>query len=195
MKYLFAIFLLVGIGLALSPEPIPTCNGPRFEPNDIPVSLHETQTYNLDDYFTGFNLEFNLTSAAPDFAYLTQKSDLVRSVNKSQPGLKEYHLDQYGNEWGKTLMTLSEEGYTTKIRWGAASANETIPDLTETVTVESEKNTWCFDVVWVRDKHLAIVDCIQSISFGLHNVFLYVNTTSQVVLPKVVQNDMYVGFT
>ena len=97
MKYLFAIFLLLVVTFALSPEPVPTCNGPKFEPNDIPVSLHETQSYNLDDYFTGFNLEFNVSSSAPDFVYLTQKTDVVKSMNKSQPGLKSYHFDHFGN--------------------------------------------------------------------------------------------------
>lgn len=93
------------------------------------------------------------------------------------------------------MITLSEEGYVTKIRWGSASANETIPDLTETVTVESEKSIWCFDAVWVRDIQVAIVDCVKSGGIGLQNIFIYVNTTSQTVLPKTFNNDMYVGFT
>lgn len=71
MKYLFVVLLLVGLTICLSPEPIPSCTAPRFIPNEIPISLHEVQTFNLDDYFTGFNLEFNLTSSAPDFVYLT----------------------------------------------------------------------------------------------------------------------------
>ena len=63
------------------------------------------------------------------------------------------------------------------------------------MTVESEKNIWCYDAVWLRDQHLAIVDCAKSTGFGLQNIFIYVNTTSQVVLPKTLNNDMYVGFT
>jgi hypothetical protein len=66
------------------------------------------QLYNLDDYFTGFNLEFNLSSSAPDFVRLKQKTEVVRNFNKTQPGLKSYHLDHNGNEWGKNLITLSE---------------------------------------------------------------------------------------
>ncbi len=71
MKYLFLALLLIGIGFANSPEPVPSCTAPRFQMSDIPISLNEVQSYNLDEYFTGFNLEFNLSSTAPDFVYLT----------------------------------------------------------------------------------------------------------------------------
>lgn len=56
MKYLLSILLVLALVASQSPEPIPTCTGPRFEPNDLPISINEVQTYNLDDYFTGFNL-------------------------------------------------------------------------------------------------------------------------------------------
>lgn len=71
MKYLFLALLLISVGSAMSPEPVPSCTSPRFQMSDIPISLNEVQSYNLDEYFTGFNLEFNLSSSAPDFVYLT----------------------------------------------------------------------------------------------------------------------------
>lgn len=83
----------------------------------------------------------------------------------------------------------------TKIRWGSASANETIPNLTEEVTVESEKNIYCYDAIWLREEHIAIVDCAKEAPDELQNIFIYINTTSQTVLPKTFENDMYVGFT
>lgn len=49
--------------------------------------------------------------------------------------------------------------------------------------------------MWVRDAHIAIVDCVKQATYGLQNVFMYVNTTSQVVLPKTYNNDMYVEYT
>lgn len=107
MKYLFTILLIVAVAFSLSPEPIPTCTSPKFQASDLPITLNEVQSFNLDNYFTGFNLEFNLSSSAPDFAYLTEKTDLVRNFNKQQPGIKSHHLDHNGNTWGKTLITLS----------------------------------------------------------------------------------------
>ncbi len=61
----------------------------------------------MDNYFTGFNLDFNLSSDAPAFVYLTDKTDVVRNFRTLQPGLKSHHLDHYNNSWGKTLITLS----------------------------------------------------------------------------------------
>lgn len=46
-------------------------------------------------------------------------------------------------------------------------------------------------------RHLSVimVDCVKNGSFGgLQNIFLYLNTTSQVIIPKIVNNDMYVPF-
>jgi hypothetical protein len=46
-------------------------------------------------------------------------------------------------------------------------------------------------------RHLSVimVDCVKDASFGgLQNIFLYLNTTSQVIIPKIVNNDMYVPF-
>ena len=68
---------------------------------------------------------------------LRNKTTLVKAHDVEQIGLKSYHLDHMGNRWGRNLMTLSENNWVTKIRWGSATANETIPDLTEEVTVES----------------------------------------------------------
>jgi hypothetical protein len=42
---------------------------------------------------------------------------------------------------------------------------------------------------------LIMVDCTREAKFGLQNVFLYINVTSQKPLEKEVMNDMYVPFT
>lgn len=120
----------------------------------------------------------------------------MKKFNTSSPGLKSYHLDHNGNAWGRTLITLSQEGDISTIRWGAASANDTIPILTESVVVEREPNISCYDAIWMRDQHLAIIDCAKKDTSGkLHNIFMYVNTTSQTPLPTIVENDMYVSFS
>jgi hypothetical protein len=80
-------------------------------------------------------LEFSLSSTAPGFAYLREKVTEKKKTDIAQPGLKSYHLEHKGNDWGKELITLSEEGFKTKIRWGFTSANETVPTLDEEVTV------------------------------------------------------------
>ena len=58
MKYLLVTVLLVTLGAGLSPEPIPTCSTPKIELRNLPVSLNEIQTFNVNDLFTGFNLDF-----------------------------------------------------------------------------------------------------------------------------------------
>ena len=109
MKYLFVVVsLLACTALCLSPEPLPTCTTPKIQLNMLPVSLNEIQTFNLNNLFTGFNLDFNLSSSTPDFVYLTGKTEQIKKFDKQQPGLKSYHFEHLGNRWGTTLMTISE---------------------------------------------------------------------------------------
>lgn len=71
------------------------------------MSVNEIQTFNVNDLFTGFNLDFNLSSTAPDFVQLTEKTVLVKTQDIQQPGLKSYHFDHMGNTWGRNLITIS----------------------------------------------------------------------------------------
>lgn len=72
MKYLFVVLsLLLWAGIGYSPEPLPTCTTPKIQLSSLPVSLNEIQSINLNNLFTGFNLDFNLSSSTPDFVYLT----------------------------------------------------------------------------------------------------------------------------
>lgn len=75
MKYLFVVLLvLVWTASCVSPEPVPTCTTPKIQLNELPISVNEVQTFDLNNIFTGFNLDFNLSATAPDFVYLTGKT-------------------------------------------------------------------------------------------------------------------------
>jgi len=59
MKYLLATLLLLllpSLTLCYSPEPLPFCQQPSVLLKDLPISLHETQAFNMNELFYGFNL-------------------------------------------------------------------------------------------------------------------------------------------
>lgn len=62
-------------------------------------------------------------------------------------------------------------------------------------TVESDPKIICFDAVWITSSNTIMVDCVKQANFALQNVFLYINATSQQVINKQVNNDMWIGFT
>ena len=64
------------------------------------------QTYNLNDIFKGYNLNYTLI-AEPNFAQLRPKFYKEKSQNIPQPGLKNFHLDHINNYWGSKLVTVS----------------------------------------------------------------------------------------
>jgi hypothetical protein len=60
---------------------------------------------------------------------MRQKIVKLKDFPMNQPGLRNYHLAHEGNNWGKTLVTLSVFGNDTVLRWGQTTATDTIPQL------------------------------------------------------------------
>jgi hypothetical protein len=66
MKNLFGC-LALGILIATlsvsamgSKVPVPVCNAPRVSLNDLPISLDEIQTFNMNDIFSGYNIRLSI---------------------------------------------------------------------------------------------------------------------------------------
>lgn len=200
MKYLLVtLLLLISPALCYSPEPLPLCQQPTVLLKDLPISLFETQAFNMNEMFYGFNLEYNVSASAPNFVSINKKIKVNRNESHPMPGLKNYHLQHQGNSWGSELITLAEEGDTSKIRWTSLSAAEIA--FEGPVTVENRTDTFCLDAIWDKDDNIAIVDCVRKMTDNetkeeyLQNVFLYVNTSSQTVMDFERFNDMYAPFT
>lgn len=192
---MLVLVALISMTLA-SKVPVPSCNAPRINLQDLPISLQETQTYRMDDLFSGYNLNFSIPSK-PSFVGLRPKLLQTAGVAKPMPGLKNYHFGHRGNQWGNTLVTINVVNGTTVINWGVSSAPGQVPDLTNNVILENDSSVQCFDAVWLRAEMLIMVDCVQkssTIGIGLTNYFYYINSSSKATLGKV-KNDMYVGFT
>jgi len=178
---------------AASRVPVPSCSSPKINLQDFPISLQETQSFDMNDIFSGYNLNITIPNR-PDFVFLREKLTTLKKAPKNQSGLRNYHLGNEGNQWGATLVTISSFGNETTIRWGATPANESIPVLTNEAVVTKDPGMRCFDAVWFRAEGIVLVDCAKNSTFGLQNYFLYLNSTSKEVLPPV-KNDMYVPFS
>lgn len=119
--FLILAALLLSLAAA-SVAPVPTCNSPRIALQDLPISLRETQSFDLNDFFSGYNLNFSVITK-PEFVFLRDKLTTLKQTPKNQSGLRNYHLASEGNSWGATLVTLSVFGNDTTLRWGATPAN------------------------------------------------------------------------
>ena len=55
-------FLIATLSVTVmgSKVPIPVCNAPRVALNDLPISLDETQTFNMNDIFSGYNVRLSI---------------------------------------------------------------------------------------------------------------------------------------
>jgi hypothetical protein len=124
------LFFILLLSTTLSSKvPEPSCNSLKGKLFDIPISLYETQNYNMNDYFSGYNLNITIPKK-PDFVYIREKITKIKTAEKTQPGLINYNLMHEGNQWGNTLITISVEEDSTRLRWGASELNSSsIPDL------------------------------------------------------------------
>lgn len=66
---LILLLSIIVLALTISPEPVPTCSKPDITLKDFPISVNEIQTFNVNDIFRGYNLNFTL-NGAPDFVYM-----------------------------------------------------------------------------------------------------------------------------
>jgi len=92
MRHIFLLSLLIVIAFSISPEPLPTCSKPHITLKDLPISPFEVQSFNMNDIFKGYNLNYQLFGQ-PDFVMLRNKFELYKRQNISQPGLKSFHMD------------------------------------------------------------------------------------------------------
>jgi len=92
MRQIFLLSILIVIVFSISPEPVPTCSKPDITLKDLPISPFEVQSFNLNDIFKGYNLNYQLIGN-PDFVTLRNKFELYKRQNISQPGLKSFHMD------------------------------------------------------------------------------------------------------
>jgi hypothetical protein len=80
----------------------------------------------MDNFITGFNLRLEIHDK-PDYVQLSDK--FVKKAGRAVPqrGLCSYHLDHVDNSWGTNFITISEQNFTTTVRWGRMNITESIP--------------------------------------------------------------------
>ena len=77
MKLILLLSIAI-LSLALSPEPVPTCNVPQITLKEFPITINEIQHFNANDFFKGYNLNYSLIDA-PSFVYMRDKFKIVKT--------------------------------------------------------------------------------------------------------------------
>jgi hypothetical protein len=75
LKAIGFLIIYFAIMLKASQLPFPTCNSPNLAPSDVPIALDESQFFNMDDIFSGYNLKFSVKNG-PSFVDLKEKMKL-----------------------------------------------------------------------------------------------------------------------
>jgi hypothetical protein len=65
--WLFFVAVLLSVAAA-SKVPVPSCNSPKINLQDYPISLQEVQSFNMNDVFSGYNLNISIPNR-PEFVF------------------------------------------------------------------------------------------------------------------------------
>ena len=137
MAYLKLILSLLLFGGIMGIVPTPNCSTGFFY-QTLPITPNELVRYDLDDLFTGFNVDFTLTDASSyDFINISKKL----AINAEQTlidelvGLKSVHIEEAGNEWGNGFIALTEKGNDTTIQYGLLPNNKSAPVINYRVII------------------------------------------------------------
>lgn len=81
MIYRKPFILLILVWAAFAVQPTPNCSQGFFY-HTLPVAPYEHITYDLDDLFTGYNVDFTLTDAS-DYDFVTLNKKLVTNAQQT----------------------------------------------------------------------------------------------------------------
>lgn len=172
--YILLTFLALALANSLAPNPY--CKSrPLY--SHLPLTINETLIGDLDYAFTGYNLEFSVTSGK-EFAKVKDKLELMSYKNYNFTDIQSLKVTHNGNRWGDSMFVLSDDHGQTIIHYGSFTNHSDSPKLTAAV-VEYQENTTCFDAALFMDQGYAIVDCIEQINGTWQNKFIYVNLGKQ----------------
>lgn len=150
----------------------------------------------MDDYFSGYNLNFTLASNNT-FATVKNRLTKIDERNVYYPNIISHYVEHDGNDWGKDAYILYVDMTGSIIfTYGKIVDQTHIPDLAETVIVSTDKNLKCFGAALLLDYGLGIVDCMlytQSTAYPYINYFYYIDLANRKV-SKTVKNSMYVRY-
>ena len=191
---------LLSVSWAIS---LPQCQVGSFYLT-LPLTPSETHIVNLDQLFTGYNLNYT-SNIPPDIlphTKITRKETPNEAINPDVPmlGLKTYHLDHIGNSWGPRFITLTQQGDRSRVHIGILNNNHTAPIINNVIEVENYTNTTCYDSILFPKENLIIVDCGEKRTSPtrkgalLDNYFYYFAINNGTFLKKV-KTEMFVPFT
>lgn len=106
LKLILSLLLFGGI---LCIVPTPNCSRGFFY-QTLPITPNELIRYDLDDLFTGFNVDFTLADASSyDFINISNKLPInaEQTLVDELVGLKSVHMEEAGNEWGNGFIALT----------------------------------------------------------------------------------------
>lgn len=115
----------------------------------------------MDDSFSGYNLDIQLTSNN-SFATLSKKLRELDRRNSYIPSIISHYIEHKDNGIGRDSFILYKDfSGSVHFTYGIIRSKSSLPELNSTVVVTTQKNVECFDAALFLDHGIAIVDCIK----------------------------------
>ena len=155
--------------------------------------MQEVQNINLDNFFTGYNLNITIEEL-PSFAALSRKVSTKENISSNLDNMRQVNIRPDQNQNIDTIVVLREKDNSSLVAWGKAQSAEMLPNISSEIVVENDERITCLDAASIN-KDMIVVDCVKRNTFGnLENLFFFVNSTRKEVT-KYVRDEMLVGYS
>ena len=157
------------------------------------ISVKEIQNINLDNFFTGYNLNITIEEL-PSFAAASRKVSTKENISSNLDNMRQVNIRSDQNQNVDTIVVLREKDNSSLVAWGKANSAGMLPNISSEVLVETDERFTCLDAGFIS-KDMIVVDCVFRNSFGdLENLFFFVNSTRKEVT-KYVRDEMLVVYS
>ena len=135
--------------------------------------MRETQNINLDNFFTGYNLNITIEEL-PSFAATSRKVSTKENISSNLDNMRQVNIRSDQNQNVDTIVVLREKDNSSLVAWGKANSAGMLPNISSEVLVETDERFTCLDAGFIS-KDMIVVDCVFRNSFGdLENLFFFV---------------------
>lgn len=198
LKFWFASLLLLLLAThvaAIARAPSTYCTS-KTTIKQFPLASDELVIHDTADFFSGYNLNVTLGSNN-SWASVSNKWQMLDQRNQYFPNIISHYVEPKDNSVGRDSFLLYKDYIgSTMLSYGIIKNTFSLPEVSSTAVVTTDKDVICFDAALFLDHGLAIVDCAKKTGslFNPYRNYFYIIDLTTHTLKKVIENDLFVSF-
>lgn len=191
------VLLLVSIAhAAIARAPSPYCTSKNLI-KKFPIGTDELLMYDTSEFFSGYNLNLRIGAEKP-WASVSQKWNILDRKVQYFPKIISHYVEPKNNTVGRdSFLLYNDFSGATWLSYGIIRNKNSLPEISSSTIVTTDKDVACFDAALFLDHGLAVVDCAKPSGrlFSTYRNYFYIIDLTTHTVKKIVENDLFVSFS